>query len=95
MPFLSVIREPDEMRQPRKDDPLPEWLWRVFAIAGAVVVAYYTSQANTKAAMARITERESNHYLELRTSMDLIRQDHKQESESLRLELRELRKEMR
>jgi hypothetical protein len=55
--------------------PFPEWLKWLIGLGLAAIVSYFTSQARTDAAMARIEERENNHYSELKASIELLRQD--------------------
>lgn len=56
-------------------EPLPDWLKFVIGLAIAGLVAYFTSQAKTDAAMSRIEERENNHYAELKDAIGLLRED--------------------
>lgn len=55
----------------------------VAPIAIAAVVAYFTAQAETRVAIAVVTERENNHFLELKAEL----RDTKEELRLLRQEL--------
>lgn len=66
---------PHPMEPEVRPEPLPDWLKYVLSLLLAAMVAYFTSQAKTDSAMARIEEREENHYKELKASIDLLRED--------------------
>ena len=54
---------------------LRPWVKLFAPLALAALVAYFTSEIRSEAAMSRMEEREQNHYLELKQSIDLLRQD--------------------
>ena len=69
MPLLLNAHHPDD------DGGMPAWFKVVMPLIAAAVVAYFTSEIRSEAAMSRMEEREQNHYLELRASIELLRQD--------------------
>ena len=92
MPLLSVLRDNDGKPN---EDRVPDWAKILFPIVVSAVVAYFTSQIRAESYMSRMEEREGNHYLELKSSLDLQRSDTREAQRELKIALDLLRQEVR
>lgn len=93
MPLLSVVRDDDEQHERR--DRVPEWAKLLAPMILAAIVAYFTSEIRSQAAMSRMEEREGNHYLELKALLELQRQDTREAQRELKVSMDMLRQEVR
>jgi hypothetical protein len=49
-----------------------EWAWRMFTVALAALVAYYTALGAVQVDVAKVTEREAMHFQEVLRRLDAL-----------------------
>lgn len=68
-------RGPRDALRPLANGKLVAMAKFLFPIALAAIVAYFTAQAETKVSIAVVTERENNHFLELKDQIGDMRDE--------------------
>jgi hypothetical protein len=91
---IQSAPEPSALR-PMGNGKVNELLKWLVTMILAAVVSYFTTRGEMQTAIATVTEREGNHYLELNRKIDELKIDTRETMREIRDELKALRERRR